>query len=107
MQLEFDDRPLAQPFSIEVLWNPIDDDFLPKPAAVFRQGVDFARAALDQSGSKLLIHCAAGAHRAPMMALALLCSLGWTLPEAVALVGAGRPAAECVDDYVVNVYARL
>jgi len=31
MQIEFDDRPLAEPFGVRVLWNPTDDDFLPKP----------------------------------------------------------------------------
>src|SRR5882672_771712 len=45
MQIEFDDTALAEPYAIEVLWNPIDDDFLFKPADVFIQGVAFARAA--------------------------------------------------------------
>ena len=31
MQIEFDDTPLAEPHGIEVLWNPADDDFQPKP----------------------------------------------------------------------------
>ncbi len=103
MQLEFDDRPLGEPLGIQVLWNPIDDDFQPKPAEVFRQGVDFARAALDQTGSKLLIHCAAGVHRAPMMAMALLCSLGWKLPDAMALIESRRPVVDFPDVYVDSV----
>ena len=73
MQIEFDDTPLAEPHGIRVLWNPIDDDFQPKPAEVFERGVEFALEALDEEGSKLFIHCAAGVHRAPMMALAVLC----------------------------------
>ena len=32
MQIEFDDRPLAEPHGVRVLWNPTDDDFMPKPA---------------------------------------------------------------------------
>ena len=68
---------LAQAHAIEVLWNAIDDDFQPKPPVVFQRGVEFAIEALDQPGTKLYIHCAAGVHRAPMMALALLCALGW------------------------------
>jgi protein-tyrosine phosphatase len=103
MQLEFDDRPLAQPFDVIVLWNPIDDDFMPKPVEVFRQGVDFARAALDKTDSKILIHCAAGVHRAPMMALALLCSLGWKLPDAIALIEARRPVVDFPEVYVKSV----
>ena len=37
MQIEFDDTPLAEPYGIAVLWNPIDDDFQPKPTAIFSE----------------------------------------------------------------------
>ncbi len=47
MQVEFDDTPLAEPHGIQVLWNPTDDDFKPKPPQVFQRGIDFALAALD------------------------------------------------------------
>ena len=107
MQLEFDDRPLAEPVGVQVLWNPIDDDFLPKPVEVFREGVDFATAALDEDGSKVLIHCAAGVHRAPMMALALLCRLGWTLPDAMALIETRRPVVDFPEVYVNSVKSFL
>ena len=103
MQLEFDDRPLAEPVGVKVLWNPIDDDFLFKPTEVFTQGVAFARKALDEDGSKLLIHCAAGVHRAPMMALALLSSLGWKLPDAMALIESKRPVVDFPEVYVDSV----
>ena len=103
MQLEFDDRPLAEGLSVKVLWNPIDDDFLPKPSDVFRVGVDFAREALDQDGSKILIHCAAGVHRAPMMALALLCGLGWKFMDAVVLIESRRPVVDFPEVYLNSV----
>ena len=103
MQLEFDDRPLAEGLSVQVLWNPIDDDFLPKPPDVFCTGVDFAREALEQDGSKILIHCAAGVHRAPMMALALLCSLGWKVEDAVTLVESRRPVVDFPEVYLNSV----
>jgi hypothetical protein len=74
MQIEFDDTALALPHGITVLWNPIDDDFQPKSPEVFQRGVDFALEALDEPGTKLFVHCAAGVHRAPMMTLAILCS---------------------------------
>src|SRR4051794_272160 len=76
MQIEFDDRPVAAPYDVEVLWNPVDDDFQPKSPEVFQKGVDFALAALEDPEAKLYVHCAAGVHRAPMMALAVLRSLG-------------------------------
>jgi protein-tyrosine phosphatase len=103
MQIEFDDTQLAAPHGIEVLWNPIDDDFQPKPAEVFQRGVDFALPALDRDGTKLFIHCAAGVHRAPMMALALLCRLGWTLEKAVDLIEMKRPVADFADVYINSV----
>jgi protein-tyrosine phosphatase len=103
MQREFDDTELAQPHHIRVLWNPIDDDFQPKPPEVFQRGVDFAREALDEDESKLLIHCAAGIHRAPMMALAVLCSLSWKLASAMELIEARRPLVEFAEVYVQSV----
>ena len=103
MQIEFDDTPLAAPHAIEVLWNPTDDDFEPKPPQLFERGVEFAMAALDEPGSKLFIHCAAGVHRAPMMALALLCVMGWKLGEAMELIAARRGVVDLADVYVNSV----
>ena len=103
MQIEFDDTPLAQRYGIKVLWNPIDDDFQPKSPKVFQRGVEFAREALDEQDTKLLIHCAAGVHRAPMMSLAVLCSLSWTLQDAMRLIVARRPVVDFADVYVRSV----
>ena len=103
MQIEFDDTPLAKHHGIEVLWNPTDDDFEPKPAGLFRRGVDFAEEALDGAEAKLFIHCAAGVHRAPMMALAVLGSMGWDLEDAMQLIEGRRPVADFADVYVDSV----
>ena len=103
MQVEFDDTDLAEPHAIEVLWNPIDDDFQPKPPEIFQRGVDFAAEALSQDGTKLFIHCAAGVHRAPMMALAVLCSMGWTTRAALDLIEKERPVVDFADVYVRSV----
>jgi protein-tyrosine phosphatase len=103
MQVEFDDTALAAPHGIVVLWNAIDDDFQPKPVGVFQAGVDFAIEALDQPGTKLFIHCAAGVHRAPMMALGLLCALGWKMNDALRLIETRRPQADFADVYVRSV----
>ena len=103
MQVEFDDTALAEPHGIAVLWNPIDDDFQPKPPEIFQQGVDFALQALDEDGSKLFVHCAAGVHRAPMMTLAILCSLNWRLGEAMQLIEVKRPMVDFANVYVNSV----
>ncbi|HXW92508.1 MAG TPA: dual specificity protein phosphatase [Terriglobales bacterium] len=102
MQVEFDDTALAEPYGIAVLWNPIDDDFQPKPAQIFENGVAFARQALDEEG-KLFVHCAAGVHRAPMMTLAILGSLGWNVDEAMGLIEGRRPVVDFADVYVNSV----
>lgn len=103
MQIEFDDTPLALPHGIAVLWNPIEDDFQPKSPEVFQRGVDFALEALAQPGTKLFVHCAAGVHRAPMMTLAILCSLSWKLEDALRLIEARRPVVDFADVYVNSV----
>ncbi|HWY54718.1 MAG TPA: dual specificity protein phosphatase [Terriglobales bacterium] len=107
MQIEFDDTPLAEPHGITVLWNPIDDDFQPKSPDVFQCGVDFALEALDEEGTKLFVHCAAGVHRAPMMTLAILCSLGWELADALQLIEVRRPVVDFADVYVNSVKGYL
>jgi protein-tyrosine phosphatase len=103
MQIEFDDTELARPYEVQVLWNPMDDDFQPKPPEIFQRGVDFALEALEQEDNKVLIHCAAGVHRAPMMALAVLCSLNWRLGKAMELIAARRPVADFPEMYVSSV----
>jgi protein-tyrosine phosphatase len=103
MQIEFDDTALARPHGIEVLWNPTDDDFEPKPRILFQRGVEFAQRALEWPESKVFVHCAAGVHRAPMMALALLGSMGWELEDAIDLIEGKRPVADFAEVYVESV----
>lgn len=104
MQVEFDDTELAEPYGIAVLWNAVDDDFQPKAPEVFQCGIEFALGALNSDGSgKLFIHCAAGVHRAPMMALALLRVLGYSLDEAMMLIEELRPVVDFADVYVRSV----
>lgn len=103
MQIEFDDTELARPHGIKVLWNPTDDDFKPKPPELLQRGVDFARRILDEPETKLYVHCAAGVHRAAMMTLAILCSLSWSLEDAMRLIEKRRPVVDFADVYVKSV----
>jgi protein-tyrosine phosphatase len=103
MQIEFDDRPLAEPYPVKVLFNPTDDDFLPKPPRLFQTGVEFALEALEEAGNKVYIHCAAGVHRAPMMTLAILRVLGWPLEKAKAVIQERRYVVDFADVYVESV----
>jgi protein-tyrosine phosphatase len=103
MQIEFDDRPLAEPFGIRVLWNPTDDDFLLKPPELLKRGVDFALEALERPEARLYVHCAAGVHRAPMMTLAVLCAMEWEIEAAMVLIETRRPVVDFADVYVESV----
>lgn len=103
MQIEFDDTAIAEGFPVEVLWNPVDDDFQPKPAELFQRGVEFALEAFERSESKLFVHCAAGVHRAPMMALAVLRALGHELEDAKQIIQSKRNVADFADVYVKSV----
>jgi protein-tyrosine phosphatase len=103
MQIEFDDTRLAEPYGVKVLWNPTDDDFRPKSAALLRRGVDFALEALEEPDAKVFIHCAAGVHRAPMMALAVLRAQGWSLEDAVSTIEEKRDVVDFADVYVRSV----
>jgi protein-tyrosine phosphatase len=103
MQIEFDDRPLAEPYGVKVLWNPMDDDFQPTPPEALKRGVDFALQALSHKNNKVFIPCAAGVHRAPMQTLAVLRSLGWSLEDAQRVMQAERPVVDFADVYVQSV----
>ena len=103
MQIEWDDRPLARPYRVNVLWNPTDDDFRPKPPELLQRGVDFALEALDDADTKIFIHCAAGVHRAPMMALAVLRALGYGLQDAMDMIQSKRQVVDFADVYVQSV----
>jgi protein-tyrosine phosphatase len=105
MQKEFpDDEELAQPYGIEVRWIGIDDDFQPKPPEIFELGVGFAEEALKDPKAKLFIHCAAGVHRAPMMALALLAVRErMSVEDAMDLIQERRPVVDFADVYVQSV----
>jgi protein-tyrosine phosphatase len=103
MQMEFDDGPLAAPHGIRVLWNPTDDDFLPKGPELLQRGVDVGLSALEDPEARLYIHCAAGVHRAPMMTLAVLCALEWEMEAAMVLIEEQRPVVDFADVYVASV----
>ncbi|HEX8924404.1 MAG TPA: dual specificity protein phosphatase [Terriglobales bacterium] len=103
MQIEFDDTPLGEAVGVEVLWNPVDDDFEPKSPEIFDRGVRFALAALEQPDAKVFIHCAAGVHRAPMMTLAVLRALGHELDEAKQMIQTKRYVVDFAEVYVRSV----
>jgi protein-tyrosine phosphatase len=103
MQIEFDDRPLCEPYDVKVLWNATDDDFQPKPPELLDAGVQFALKALAEPETKIYVHCAAGVHRAPMMTLAILRATGWSLEDALETVQSLRPVVDWADVYVKSV----
>jgi protein-tyrosine phosphatase len=103
MQIEFDDTPLGEAAGVEVLWNPVDDDFEPKSPEIFDRGVRFALRARERPEAKVFVHCAAGVHRAPMMALAVLRALGHELSEAKQMIQTKRYVVDFAEVYVRSV----
>jgi protein-tyrosine phosphatase len=65
--------------------------------------VEFALSALAQPDSKLLIHCVAGRHRGPMMALAVLCTMGWDMEDAMRHIAERRPVVDWAPVYLESV----
>jgi len=62
----------------------------------------------ERADAKVFIHCAAGVHRAPMMALAVLCSIKqMSMDDARELIEDKRPVADFADVYVESVRAFL
>lgn len=108
-QLEFPDRSLlvADDHDPVVLDLGTDDDLQPKPADYFRAAIRFALAALAQPRNKLLVHCASGVHRGPMVALAILRVLGFSRRDALRRLRAARPQANFPDVYLDSVEAFL
>jgi protein-tyrosine phosphatase len=88
---------------VKVLWNATDDDFQPKSAELLDAGVQFALEAMKQENAKVYVHCAAGVHRAPMMTLAILRAMGWSLEDAMETVQSLRPVVDWADVYVKSV----
>lgn len=106
-QAEFDERTLLNGNADEpdILWLATEDDFEPKPFDYFSRGVDFAQNALAEPESRLLVHCASGVHRAPMLALAILRVQGFGRREALRMVRARRPEADFPGVYLDSVEA--
>ena len=107
LQAEFDDTALGRQFGIEVLWNPTLDDFQPKEPAFFQRSVDFTLAALRFPENRVYIHCAAGVHRAPLTAAAVLCHLGYDVDAAIALIRLRRSVADFPSVYVESLRAYI
>jgi predicted protein tyrosine phosphatase len=108
-QKEFDDRTLRHDGNgePEILWLAMDDDFFPKKSELFHQGARFALRVFECPEGMLLVHCASGVHRGPMVALAILRVLGYGRRDALELLRARRPAADFPDVYLDSVEAFL
>ena len=93
-QIERNDGPLMRA-GMRYLWNPTaDDGEHPKPAAWFKDTIDFAMGAFITPGSVVLTHCAAGVNRGPSLAYAIMRAQGWSAADAMAQLKAKRPIAQ-------------
>jgi protein-tyrosine phosphatase len=111
-QAEFDDRILLHPSrppdcQPEIFWLGTDDDLEPKPPSYFHPGIRFALEVLSRPETKLLVHCASGIHRGPLLALAILRVLGFDRHDALRLLRTRRPQADFPEVYLDSVEAFL
>jgi protein-tyrosine phosphatase len=102
LQAEFDESELASECGLAALWLPTEDDFSAKPPEIFERAATFALAALSGGRSQLYVHCAAGIHRGPLVAAAILHALGFEVDEAMRLIAARRAAAEFPAAYAAS-----
>jgi protein-tyrosine phosphatase len=103
VQKEFDDSSIADGCAIEILWVGCEDDFLPKPSALFQKAVEFTLAALRNPTAKVLFHCAAGVHRSPIVMMAVLRVLGHERRESMEMIRDARPQANFPPIYIMSV----
>lgn len=107
LQAEFDETALAREAGLEPFWLPVEDDLLDKPPELLEQMAEFGRRALRDPRAQLYVHCAAGIHRGPLAAAAILCALGWEPEAAMDQVRRRRLGAEFPGIYASSLYAWL
>lgn len=100
---ECDESLIARDAGIVYRHAGCEDDYEPKSPEFLDQAVQFALNALEQPGTKLHVHCYAGARRSMMVTLAILRVLGMSQKEAMELLSAKRAAAQFVPAYVDSV----
>jgi hypothetical protein len=71
----------------------VDDAGGRQPDRWYDQGVAFARAALAEADSRVLIHCHMGINPGPSLTYAVLLDLGWDPVEAIEAIRTARPIA--------------
>ncbi|MGH9416752.1 MAG: protein-tyrosine phosphatase family protein [Terriglobales bacterium] len=107
LQAEFDETELARAAGLEPYWLPVEDDLQEKPPELFEQAARFGQRALSDPRAQLYVHCAAGIHRGPLAAAAILCGLGWEPEAAMDLVRRRRMGAEFPETYALNLHTWL
>lgn len=100
VQAEFDETELGTAAGLKVLWNPTDDDLAPKPPEFFERAAQFALEALRDPAARVYVHCAAGVHRGPLAAAAILCAAGYDVEAAIDRITSHRDGASFPSAYV-------
>ncbi|MGH9482591.1 MAG: dual specificity protein phosphatase family protein [Terriglobales bacterium] len=102
VQAEFDETELGAAAGLAVLWNPTEDDLNEKPPEFFERAAQFALAALRDPGARLYVHCAAGVHRGPLAAAAIVCALGSEPEAAMELIASRREGVNFPPAYALS-----
>lgn len=97
INLRREDNPNLQWF--DNLWVPFKDDKEPRPRWFFNQILKFAKKALSDPKSKLLVMCHWGMARSPSVVHFLLRAMGMSSKEAGKRIHQARPQAMVVPNY--------
>ncbi len=90
---EMDDTDFWADREITYLWHGIDDAGQRVPGEWFEAVTDWALAALEDPGARVLAHCHMGVNRGPSAGYAVLLAQGRDPVEAIAAIRAARPVA--------------
>jgi hypothetical protein len=91
---------LAATKEFVVKWVPTYDDWRPKSPEFYRQlEIEIKKTLSSKNGSKLLLCCGAGEHRAPLAGVLALVTMGYSFQLAAAMVKKARPRVELLSAY--------
>ena len=103
MQIEFDDTPLGERVGVEVLWNPVDDDFMPKSRGGVRAGREICDGGAGRSAGEVVCPLRGGNTPGSDDGAGGAVRDGYSLEEAKHLIQTKRYVVDFAEVYVRSV----
>ncbi len=100
-----DNEELIKKHGLQYLHISVDDKYTPAPEQL-EKALNFIKPMLDE-GKRVLIHCQNGTGRSPLMAIAVLVSMGMDVADAAILVEDKHPKTCFSDRQQKFIYTEL